>query len=46
MYRQPHAVTLVNADGISVPFGSSDVKALLSYFTAEYDEQVLRVVHP
>lgn len=34
---QPDAVTLKNADGITIPFGSSDVKALLSYFLAEYN---------
>jgi hypothetical protein len=39
MYRQPSPVTLKNKDGISIPFGSSDVKALLSYFVAEYNEQ-------
>jgi hypothetical protein len=30
----------VNADGIPVYFGSSDVKALLTYWVANYDEAV------
>lgn len=39
-YLQPDAVTLVNADNISVPFGSSDVKALLSYYVGQYDDKM------
>jgi hypothetical protein len=35
-YLEPHPVTLNNSDGIPVPFGSSDVKALLTFFAAEY----------
>ncbi len=31
---EPAPVTLVNADGIPVPFGSADVKGLLSYYYA------------
>jgi hypothetical protein len=31
-------VSLTNKDNITVPFGSSDVKALLTYFLAEYDQ--------
>lgn len=39
--EQPDAVTLKNKDGISIPFGSSDVKALLTYYVAEYaDSQI------
>lgn len=38
-YTQPNQVVLVNPDGIKVPFASSDVKALLDYFVAEYAEQ-------
>ncbi len=34
MYDEPTAVTLRNPDGINVPFGSADVKALLSYYYA------------
>ncbi len=37
-YQQPNAVTLTSPDGIAVPFGSSDIKALLIYFVATYDE--------
>jgi len=36
LYPEPAPVTLVNADGIVIPFGSSDVKALLSYYYAWY----------
>jgi len=38
-YAQPDACTLTNADGVTIPFGSSDVKALLSYYVGEYDQQ-------
>ena len=31
-YLQPNPVTFINADNITVPLGSSDVKALLIYF--------------
>ena len=31
-FKEPHPVTLTNADGLAIPFGSSDVKALLTYF--------------
>lgn len=34
-YPEPKALTLTNADGIVIPFGSSDVKALLSYYYAK-----------
>jgi len=34
-HREPAPVTLTNPDGIAVPFGSSDVKGLLSYFYAK-----------
>jgi hypothetical protein len=33
-HDEPHPVTVTNPDGIRVPFGSSDVKALLSYYYA------------
>jgi hypothetical protein len=32
--KEPKAIVLTNADGIKIPFGSSDVKALLSFFYA------------
>mmetsp|Transcript_50306 Transcript_50306/g.126256 ORF Transcript_50306/g.126256 Transcript_50306/m.126256 type:complete len:481 (-) Transcript_50306:80-1522(-) len=35
-YHQPDYVEIKNADGITIPFGSSDVKALLIYFAAQY----------
>jgi hypothetical protein len=39
IYSEPGPVSLSNPDGIIVPFGASDVKALLSYFYAFYVEQ-------
>lgn len=38
-YKEPNPVTVANSDGIQVPFGSSDIKALLTYFVAEYDDR-------
>ncbi len=32
--KEPRPITLTNPDGINVPFGSSDIKALLSYYYA------------
>ena len=34
-YVEPDAVTLTGANGIRVPFGSSDIKALLSFYQGE-----------
>ena len=31
LYQEPKPVVLQNSEGLSVPFGSSDIKALLSY---------------
>lgn len=36
--KEPHPVVMKNADGIEIPFGSSDVKAMLSYYYAYYVE--------
>lgn len=38
-FKEPGPVTLKSPDGIEVPFGSSDVKALLVYFLAETDSK-------
>ncbi len=35
-YFQPNAVTIKTPDGLMLPFGSADVKALLSYFLVMY----------
>jgi len=35
-YEEPNSVTLKNKDGLEIQFGSSDVKALLTYFLAEF----------
>jgi hypothetical protein len=37
-YLQPNPTTVVNAQNITIPFGSSDIKALLSYFVAEFSD--------
>lgn len=34
-HAEPKPKTLINPDGIEIPFGSSDIKALLSYFYAQ-----------
>jgi hypothetical protein len=33
-HNEPVPKTLVNPDGVAIPFGSSDIKAILSYFYA------------
>jgi hypothetical protein len=38
-YAEPKPVALQNPDGVLVPFGASDIKALLSYYYAFYVEQ-------
>jgi hypothetical protein len=35
-HEEPVAVVLQNPDGINIPFGTSDIKALLSYYYANY----------
>lgn len=35
LYKEPGTVVLENEDGIKVPFGSSDVKSLLTYYTGQ-----------
>jgi hypothetical protein len=42
LYAEPHPVTLRNAEGLSIPFGSADIKALLTYFVAEYSNYRVR----
>lgn len=36
-YAEPKAVVVKGPSGISVPFGSSDVKALLSFYMGDYE---------
>jgi hypothetical protein len=36
-YKQPKPINVTNSDGIVVPFGSSDIKGLLTYFIAEFE---------
>ena len=35
-FEEPKPVLLTNADGIKVPFGSTDIKALLSYYQGQF----------
>ena len=37
-YLEPQPVTLENPQGISVPFGSSDIKALLTYYQGRVEQ--------
>ncbi len=34
-YPEPHSVVVVNEDGIRIPFASSDIKALLTFYRGE-----------
>lgn len=34
MYAEPLPITVVNPDGVQVPFGTSDVKGMISYYYA------------
>jgi len=36
-YQQPNPSTVVSKDGITLQFGSSDIKALLTYYAGQYD---------
>ena len=38
-HAEPKPKTIQNRDGVSIPFGSSDIKALLSYYYAWYGNQ-------
>jgi hypothetical protein len=40
--KEPHPVVMTNADGLKIPFGSSDVKAMLSYYYAYYVKEPTR----
>lgn len=42
--KEPLPTVMTNADGIKIPFGSSDVKALLSFYYAYHVEQPTRQV--
>jgi hypothetical protein len=37
-YQEPKAVTMTNPDGVEVPFGSSDIKGLMSYTAISYEQ--------
>ncbi|HXH75484.1 MAG TPA: hypothetical protein VNJ08_10995 [Bacteriovoracaceae bacterium] len=39
-HNEPTPKLMTNPDGIQIPFGSSDIKALLSYYYAYYDDPV------
>jgi len=34
-FKEPSPVTLTNPDGVAIPFGSSDIKALLTFYQGE-----------
>ncbi|KAL0483072.1 hypothetical protein AKO1_014974 [Acrasis kona] len=38
-YKQPSPTEVKNSDGLIIPFGSSDVKALLTYYVALYMDE-------
>ena len=40
-FEEPKPVTVTNKDGIKIPFGSSDLKALLSYYHASITSNYL-----
>jgi hypothetical protein len=44
LYEEPDAVTLQGENGIEVPFGASDVKALLSFYLAQVAEAPTRML--
>ncbi|MBF0298091.1 MAG: hypothetical protein HQK51_05185 [Oligoflexia bacterium] len=37
LFKEPNAVTVTSADGIKLPFGSSDIKGLLSLLQGNYN---------
>ncbi len=39
LFSEPRPVTLTNPDGLKIPFGASDIKALLIYYTAFADSK-------
>lgn len=41
-HKEPVPKTLINPDGISVPFGSADIKALISYYYAYHFKAQLK----
>ena len=43
-FLEPQAVLLTNTDGVQVPFGSSDIKALLSYYQGEVSTAPSRIL--
>jgi len=42
-HEEPTPKVLINKDGVKVPFGSGDIKALLSYFYADQQEQATQM---
>ena len=39
LFKEPKAVTVIAANGVMIPFASSDIKALLSLYTGDYSAQ-------
>ena len=44
-HKEPNPKNLVNADGITIPFGSADIKALISYYYAYEDYHKVITTH-
>jgi hypothetical protein len=44
LYQEPQPMEIQNKDGIKIPFGSSDVKALLSYYTGQISRSESRML--
>ena len=46
-FKEPRAVVLENPDGVKIPFSSSDIKALLTYFQGDVVQTTWgRTTHP
>lgn len=44
LYREPRPVVVKNPEGIDVPFGASDIKALLALYMAQFADGGVRMV--
>jgi hypothetical protein len=43
-YREPRPVVVTSTDGIEIPFGASDIKALLAIYMAQFADGGVRLV--
>jgi hypothetical protein len=44
LYREPRPVVVKSVEGIDIPFGSSDIKALLAIYMAQFADGGVRIV--